>query len=236
MYSKPSSELFDIVLQLFFHHSRLLDESELYPVSPCITLFFFYSFPSKWLPSFTAFFLLLCIPAVALVSVRKLLWSRVSFLWQHDLGNTCSHSSAMFPCSHNQRVPFELDLSWISVDNCNRRPFFLSNILTFNLRQLFGFSLSLLGFSQGGSLSCILPLDYSELTNLRNNPVGLCLPAGLALFLMENHRVHTRWEAVAMKCSFTQTPGDTKFLQPRQEKERKKEEERVSSQVESQNN
>ena len=124
MCSKPSSELFDIVLQLLFHHSRLLDESELYPVSPCITLFFFYSFPSKWLPSFTAFFFLLCIPAVALVSVRKLLWSRVSFLWQHDLRNTCSHSSAMFPCSHDQRVPFELDLSWISVDNCNRGPFF----------------------------------------------------------------------------------------------------------------
>ena len=100
----------------------------------------------------------------------------------------------------------------------------------------FGFSLSLLGFSHGGSLSCILPLDYSELTNLRNNPVVLCPPAGLTLFLMENHHVHTGWEAVAMKCSFTQTPGDTKSLQPRQEKERKKEEERVSSQVESQNN
>lgn len=58
------------------YKASLLHESELYSIFPCknpgITLFFLYSFPSKWLRSFTAFFFfLLSIPVVALVSVRK---------------------------------------------------------------------------------------------------------------------------------------------------------------------
>ena len=123
--------------------------------------------------SFTAFvFFLLCIPAIALVSVRKLLWSWVSFLWQHDLRNTCSHSSAMFPCSQSKSS------IWIRRKlNFSRQLWQIKDHFLFPIFQpstsgnSFGFSLSLLGFSHGGSLSCILPLDYSELTNLTNNPV-----------------------------------------------------------------